>query len=344
MLGYITEVIPQDMIINTLEEKENFFKDSLHYDKIVNFLVEGFALHQILLDDTGIPYDFKFIKVNHSFQRLTNIKSKDILNKSFKSIFPGCIDLWINIFSRVALDGKIISYETYSYKIKKYFKILAFSPKKGKFITLFSEFIPDQSNHKTSCKNNIKKENNWKFMAYHDPLTALPNRRLLVHHLNREFILQEKQNSTFAIMFIDIDNFKIINDTLGHHAGDCILKEFSNRLKSIIKYNDKVFRLGGDEFVLFIKINTGLDTIITTIKKLTRSLHIPFKFENKEIFLTLSVGISLYPEDGKDIDSLLKNADTAMYKAKEQCGICFKFYNYLLAQSYLNMINKKAVD
>lgn len=331
MLGYITETIPSNIVIETLSEKGNFSNLTTDIQSnMFDLLMEGFALHKIIFDKDHKPYDAILMDVNKSFEEITSIKKEQILGSRLREFFPnylGVLDIWINIFSEVALDGKVISFKTYSSKLNMQFKVNAFSPKYGEFAVFFNKYSENKK-AKVSMPhmNNVIKPG-WKFLAYHDPLTTLPNRRFLVEKLNEELYLAEKSSYTFAIMFIDIDNFKTINDSLGHEVGDYVLKEFSFRLKNNIRKNDTVFRLGGDEFIIFLKVQNGLDDIINIADRIVKSLHIPFRYENKEILLTSSIGISVYPEDGNNINTLLKHADKAMYDAKKQCGNYFKFFN-----------------
>lgn len=331
MLGYTNESIQQNMIIDTIKEKDFYVNlDTSPIDSMLDFLIEGFALCKIVLDSKNKPYDAILINVNKSFENITSIKKERILGKSLRKSFSnhlGILDILINIFSEVALVGKAISFITYSTVLNKKLKINAFSPKQGEFAVFFAICNENkQTKIMTYNIDNLKKLN-WKFMAYHDPLTTLPNRRFLTEKLNEELDLAKKYNYAFSIMFLDIDNFKGINDSLGHEVGDCILKEFSSRLKCNIRNNDTVFRLGGDEFIIFLKIKDRLSDITKIADRIVKSLRVPFKYGSKEILLTSSIGISIYPEDGADITTLLKHADKAMYDAKKQSGSYFKFYN-----------------
>lgn len=331
MLGYITETIPSNIVIDTLKGNGSFFNgDMNNFSNASDFLIEGFALHEMVFDKDNKPCDIILINVNKSFEDITSIKKEQILGKNLSELFTNhldVLDIWINIFSEVALEGKVISFKTYSPKLNIQFKVNAFSPKYGEFAVFFNKC---SENKKTkillpNIDSSIKL--NWKFMAYHDPLTTLPNRRFLIEKLNEELDLAKKCNYIFAIMFIDIDNFKIINDNLGHEVGDYVLKEFSSRLKNNIRQNDTVFRLGGDEFVIFLKIQNGLDDVTAIAKRILKGLRVPFRYGNKELLLTSSIGISVYPKDGNNINTLIKHADKAMYDAKKQCGSYFKFFN-----------------
>lgn len=163
------------------------------------------------------------------------------------------------------------------------------------------------------------------FLAYHDPLTKLPNRLML--RLYWTEILDNNQAVKSALFFIDSDNFKFINDTLGHNHGDQLIVAIGSRLKANIGENDNVFRIGGDEFVVSIPNFTNIEDIETVAKKIIYSFAEPFEIANNSIHITVSLGIAIYPDHGVETDELLKNADIAMYKAKECGKNRFVFYD-----------------
>lgn len=152
------------------------------------------------------------------------------------------------------------------------------------------------------------------FMAYHDSLTGLPNRLLLTKQVNQGILHPNCEETLIAIMFLDIDGFKMINDNLGHDQGDELLIQVSRRLLNAVSKNDSVSRLGGDEFTLYLNGYTeNLDIFAAKVINLFKK---PFILRNQEYFITVSVGISQYPIDGDDVNTLFKNAEVAMYKAK----------------------------
>ena len=162
-----------------------------------------------------------------------------------------------------------------------------------------------------------KVEQHVKKLAYHDPLTGLPNRTNLMQQLrlmvNRATIEEEK----VAILFLDLDRFKLINDTLGHDAGDILLKAVSERIGRCVRNQDFVARLGGDEFTVVLEGVTGKEVAAKIAEKICDTLSQPFVFLQQKMFVTTSIGISMFPDDGEDIGSLMKHADSAMFRAKE---------------------------
>lgn len=162
-------------------------------------------------------------------------------------------------------------------------------------------------------------------LAYHDPLTGLYNRAKLTEDFTQ---LQEKMDSSpnpIALLLFDLDRFKNINDTFGHYIGDSLLEEVAKRLKSSAKENARIYRMGGDEFI-FLLVNATKDDSITTAKLILAEFSRPFKIADYDITITPSIGISMYPENAANPDSLLKNADAAMYLAKEKGKNNYQFY------------------
>jgi diguanylate cyclase (GGDEF)-like protein/PAS domain S-box-containing protein len=163
-------------------------------------------------------------------------------------------------------------------------------------------------------------------LANHDVLTGLPNRMLTKDHLQQAILVAERENSKVALLFIDLDNFKIINDSLGHVIGDELLKSVATRLRECLRDVDTLSRQGGDEFLIVLN-NVGDTASITVVaeKILARMLE-PFEIDQHELSSSLSIGIAVYPDDGKDFVTLLKQADTAMYQAKESGRNTHRFH------------------
>ena len=169
-------------------------------------------------------------------------------------------------------------------------------------------------------------------LANHDPLTGLPNRHLLADRLGQALISAARHGRAAGALFLDLDRFKVINDSLGHSAGDRLLKAVAERLQDGVREGDTVARLGGDEFVMILDDMAQPQDAALVAQKILESFVQPFHVEipeaggAQEFFFTTSIGISLYPSDGEDVDTLLKNADTAMYRAKERGGNSYQFF------------------
>ncbi len=164
-------------------------------------------------------------------------------------------------------------------------------------------------------------------MAYHDSLTGLPNRILFNDRLEMTLAKGKRNKQKCAVLFIDFDGFKNINDTLGHDVGDLLLGAVSARLKSCLREEDTVARIGGDEFVLILPRISNREDAGVLANKLLETIRPAFMIDDNEIKMTLSIGISLSPEDGDSAKILLKKADDALYKAKNKGRDCYQFYN-----------------
>jgi diguanylate cyclase (GGDEF)-like protein len=162
-----------------------------------------------------------------------------------------------------------------------------------------------------------KIEEKIKHIAYHDHLTGLPNRLLFTDQLNHAVHIAKRTEKVFSIMFLDIDGFKMINDTMGHHAGDQMLIMASERLVKTLRNTDIVARVGGDEFIILIENIENINDVKTIADKIVKSFKEPFIIEGQDCFVSTSIGIAMYPTDGENGEILIKNADIAMYKAKE---------------------------
>lgn len=162
--------------------------------------------------------------------------------------------------------------------------------------------------------------------AHYDSLTDLPNRFLALDRLSELLIVAERNNDKVAVLFLDLDDFKKINDTLGHEIGDKLLMESAERLNAALRNEDTVGRLGGDEFIVLLKGLLDASDAIPIAENLLKRFREPFKIDGRELILTVSVGISVYPEDGKNPSELLKNADVAMYQAKDLGRNTFSFF------------------
>lgn len=176
------------------------------------------------------------------------------------------------------------------------------------------------------------------YLAYHDGLTALPNRSLFGKLLGQGINQAHRYNRRLAVMFLDLDRFKQINDTLGHEAGDQLLQEVAIRLKTCLRESDTVARLGGDEFVVLLPEFADEAYVGTVAQKILSTVARPFVLLGQEFRVTASIGISTYPQDGLDEQTLTKNADFAMYQAKEQGKNNFQFYSETLNATSLERL------
>ena len=169
-------------------------------------------------------------------------------------------------------------------------------------------------------------EESLSYLAHHDGLTHLPNRTLLLDRLDQALARATRHKKTVAVLFIDLDNFKSINDSLGHSVGDLLLRTVSERLSKSVRKGDTVARLGGDEFAVLFPDMSDSHDVAKIIKKLSKIFETPFQLMENEFFITASIGVSVYPNDGNQSEILLRDADTAMYRAKEKGRNNYQFF------------------
>jgi len=175
-------------------------------------------------------------------------------------------------------------------------------------------------------------------LAYHDVLTDLPNRALFMERLSHALLQRHSDGEKLAVLFLDVDRFKTINDTLGHESGDRFLQSFTRLLLNCVRTGDTVARFGGDEFAILLENINSIQAVSGVAEKINHALTKPFRVDGPDLYVTTSIGICLYPDDGDNPNILLKHADSAMYQAKEQGRNNYKYYSdEMSAQAYRRM-------
>ena len=164
-------------------------------------------------------------------------------------------------------------------------------------------------------------------MAFHDELTSLPNRLMLSQRLDQALSRHRRAGSPLALLFLDLDRFKVINDSLGHETGDVLLRQVADRLRAHSREGDTIARMGGDEFVVLIENSGNLSDISARAQRLVEQLSAPYLLGSNDCHVTVSIGVSVFPTDGSDAPALLKAADVAMYRAKDTGRDSYQFYS-----------------
>ncbi len=244
---------------------------------------------------------------------------------------------------------KPIQVEEMLARIKTHLELAELRKKLDWRIKMRTQELVDVNNslrHEIEEKKRIEEQ--VRYIATHDSLTDLPNRVLLEDRLNLLIAQAERRNEKVVLMFLDLDQFKIVNDSLGHHVGDELLREVSQRLKNSLRNEDTVARFGGDEFVLCFPIHDCDEEIHLIAKKVFDSLREPFCVDKHNLHVGSSIGVAIFPDDGNDADILMRNADIAMYHAKRSGRAEIKLYTADLnenAHARLNMSNllRKAI-
>lgn len=253
------------------------------------------------------------------------LKNKSYFDKTPFDLFSPTIASFLMDKYTQAFHGNSVSY---NHAINGVHLFTTLSPIKenGKVIEVIGS-----SNDITSLTKAERKLNH---MAYHDSLTNLPNRRRFFEDYSNNLKEIKGTSSKFAILFLDLDLFKRINDTLGHPVGDLLLCEVGRRLISIVHQNNKVYRLGGDEFLIFVPAFENMTEIMNIAKAITSRIQDPFYVNSHEFFITASIGISVYPDDGKKKELLMRNADIALNYCKSQGKRNFYFFNKSMNATY----------
>ncbi len=277
------------------------------YHSLFNNMLDGFA-HCIMHFDGESPVDFTYLSVNSAFNKLTGLS--DVTGRRVSDVIPGLRETnseLFEVYGRVSRTGVPERLEVYIERLAMWLSISVYSTQKDHFIAVFDN-ITDRK----------KAEEQVMFLAHHDPLTELPNRLVVRDRVEQAMIYSTREKSKAALLFLDIDNFKIINDTLGHTVGDALLQQVALRLRYCIRTTDTVSRQGGDEFLIVLPGVHDTADITTVVAKVLELLAAPFEIEgHNDLSTTASLGVSVFPDDGKDFDTLLRKADTAMYHAKE---------------------------
>ncbi len=278
--------------------------------------------------------------VNHWFIETTGYSREDVYEQNVgilksgqtpKSVYT---DLWATITS-----GKKWMGEIYNKK------------KNGEYFWEFCSISPivdddGEITHFLAVKQDItsqkEEEKHLMHQANYDTLTDLPNRSLALDRIDQAIHRAKREGSIVAVMFVDLDHFKIVNDTLGHEMGDKLLVEASHRLKECCRESDTVARFGGDEFLVVLPNLDQLDDASILATRILESFQIPFQLGTQQAFVGMSIGITGYPMDGNDAQILLRNADTAMYHAKEASRNTYRFYTEKMNSTAVERMNMES--
>ncbi len=277
------------------------------------------SFNAIIISDHSLP-DSPIEYLNPAFTRITGFPAAEALGRNWSFLLGEDADQPAMENIRAALrenkEGRALL-RNYRKDGSLFWNDLHLAPVQNEsgIVTHFIGILNDVT-------DSIRYQDELEHQANHDTLTGLPNRNLLKDRLTQSIAYAQRYQRTLAVVFIDLDNFKLINDSLGHQAGDQLLKTVSARIQSCIRASDTVARLGGDEFVLLLcdhttESSTECVSMQATLQRVLHEIAQPYQLGPHEFFLTCSMGYALMPDDGNAPDLLLRNADMAMYRAKE---------------------------
>lgn len=275
-------------------------------DRIISSAVEGI----LITDSKG-----SILRVNEAFERMSGYHRKELLGSNPRMFKSGLHDeqfyteMWNSIREKGYWEGEIWDRRKDGYLYPKWMSITSLKETEGS-VEYYISISVDISNIK-------KAEEKLHKLAYYDSLTGIPNRTLFYEKLEQAIEKAITNNNMAVLLFMDLDGFKIINDSLGHAVGDLLLKEVAARIRSCIRKSDMVFRIGGDEFTIILEDINDIDYVKNIAETIIHTIQLPYYIVGREMTLGVSIGIAIAPEDEADLEGLIRRADAAMYDAKE---------------------------
>jgi diguanylate cyclase (GGDEF)-like protein/PAS domain S-box-containing protein len=303
--------------------------ESLHYKSIVDSL----TIPTFLINAQHIV-----VAWNRACEALTGVMSADIIGKnpdmlsSDKQPPEFYKQMWRDLTAQGHWEGEVWNRRKDGVIYPDWLSISKVVDESTQDVSHYIAIFSDIAKHKQSEEEATR-------LAFYDPLTDLPNRLLLRDRLNQAIASAKRGNSLVAVMCIDIDGFKAVNDHYGHETGDLLLQEIATRMRGCLRQSDTVARFGGDEFVVIlpeVAIKTNIHVVAYKLLKITEDLEI----NDNPIHITLSIGVAVYPQNGDNVDVLLQNAEKAMHKVKESGKNGFQFFQHGISVQSLTFRNK----
>jgi diguanylate cyclase (GGDEF)-like protein/PAS domain S-box-containing protein len=291
--------------------------------------------------------DKKIIRANAAFSQITGYRARDVLGKTSKIMRSSFYDdaFYQNIWDEISKSGHWEDEISCRRPDGQFYivsaSITAVHQNDGSianYIAIFSDITERK-----------EAESRVRFMAEHDFLTGLPSRALLLDRLGQAIAAAKRNGTQVAVLFIDLDRFKNINDSMGHNIGDKLLQNIAQQIKNCLRRVDTVCRQGGDEFIILLAEIGSIEQVAHIADSLMKAIGSQYQIDGFEINITSSIGISMYPNDGTDIDTLIKNADVAMYHAKQTGRNDYQFFNGKMNERITERISletslRKAID
>ncbi|WP_341676339.1 PAS domain S-box protein [Niveibacterium sp. SC-1] len=280
--------------------------------------------------------DRRVLRVNRAFTEVTGLRADEVLGQSTAILGSGRHDsefyasIWQAIADNGFWQGEVWNTRKNGKPFPEWLSISAVRDAQGDtthYVAVFSDITERKANEARIA-----------YLAHHDPLTGLPNRTLLQDRLQIALIRANRERSMVGLLFLDLDRFKTINDSLGHHAGDRLLQSIAERLRKCVRESDTVCRQGGDEFIIVLQDLVDPESPARVAEKILARITEPFEIDGHMIGTSFSIGIAIYPNDGHDADALMKNADTAMYHAKEGGRNTYRFFTEAMTANALERL------
>ena len=303
-------------------QSEQALRDSEKlYHNLFDNMLNGLAYCRMVYAQ-GRPEDFVYLGVNKAFEELTGLRQVE--GKKVSQVIPGIREADPEVFElygRVALSGIPERVEIYVNALQMWLSLAVFSPAPGHFVAIF-----DDITQRKEADHEIK------LLAFYDSLTGLPNRRLLLDRLGQALVVSQRSQHLGALLCIDLDNFKTLNDNYGHDQGDLLLQQVAKRLLECVRESDTVARMGGDEFLVVLEDLSGkLEEAAVQAEnvglKILSSLNQTYVLNGHEHHSSCSIGVTLFAGQSLSVQELLKQADLALYQAKDAGRDALRFFN-----------------
>lgn len=307
MVGVLRDITEQKQTEVALRLADNVFR---------------YTVEAIMVTDA----DEKILRINQAFTKITGYSSDEVIGKTPRQVIKSgrhdekfYTELWSSLINNGSWIGEIWDKRKDGSEFPARHNMTAVRDDEGKVIQYMSVFL-DVTEQKRA-------QERVEYLAQYDQLTSLPNRALFMDRLQHSIDRANRSNNKVGLMFIDLDGFKNVNDTLGHQAGDELLKHVAHRLLKSVRSEDTVARLGGDEFTLILEELHDADGAVVVANKVLQSVSEVINLSGNEVKVGASIGISLYPDDAKDVENLIKTSDTAMYHSKKEGKNQYQFYS-----------------
>lgn len=285
------------------------------FQNLFEHMTNGFALHEMIFDAQGVPADYRFLEVNPAFEALTGMTAQQVIGKTVLQVMPGLARHWIRRYGEVVVSGQPTTFEDYARQDDRWYRVTAYRPEHGKFAVIIENI--------TELK---KARDELQHMAFHDVLTGLPNRSLFSDRMRQALAHAKRSGTMLAVIYLDLDKFKPVNDSYGHAVGDQLLIEVAARFKDDLRSEDSISRFGGDEFALLLPGLKSEAELHELLNRLLQHIAVPYSLMGQSIEISMSMGVTVYPQDNAEPDILLRHADEALYEAKRAGRNCFHRY------------------